>query len=282
MKQRVLSGIVIAIVLIGTWYFLIETIFFDIFFALLAAAACFELTRCIGLKNKAVQIVAIIFSFAMSLGLVYQSYVPISAVIVLYVIFLALMTVINYPDIKFEHLAGTVYASIVVPTAFTMAPIIADLYKSFDFIDKMECKFFVWFTVAGSLFTDVFAQLSGMAFGKHKVTPNLSPKKTWEGCIGGVICALLLNLLWLFLYKKFFATQVFSLPIWFFCLISVFMSIASMFGDLVASLIKRNYDIKDYSKLIPGHGGIMDRFDSVIMVMPMFYAMITLYGASVA
>jgi len=282
MKQRVISGIVIAIILIGLWYFLINTIFFDIFFSLLAAAACFELTRCIGVPNKFMQGAAIIFSFALSMGLVYKSYVPVSAVIVLYVIFLALMTVVNYPEIKFEHLAGTVYASLVIPTAFAMAPIISYLYKSYGFIDRVECKFFVWLVVAGSLFTDVFAQLSGMAFGKHKVTPNLSPKKTWEGCIGGVICALLLNLLWLLLYNKFFAIQPFSLPIWFFCLLSIFMSVASMFGDLIASLIKRNYDIKDYSKLIPGHGGIMDRFDSVIMVMPMFYAMITLYGASVA
>ncbi|MCQ2488276.1 MAG: phosphatidate cytidylyltransferase [Clostridia bacterium] len=282
MKQRVISGIVLAIILIGTWYFLVDTFIFDVLFALLSAGACFELTRCFKLPNKFMQVAAIIFSFAVSLGLVYQSYCPVGAVIVLYVIFLALMTVVNYPEIKFEHLAGTVYASLVIPTAFTMAPIIADLYKSYDFIDKMECKFFVWLVVAGSLFTDVFAQLSGMAFGKHKVTPNLSPKKTWEGCIGGVICALLLNLLWLFLYNKFFATQVFSLPVWFYCLLSVFMSVASMFGDLIASLIKRNYEIKDYSKLIPGHGGIMDRFDSVIMVMPLFYAMITLYGASVA
>jgi phosphatidate cytidylyltransferase len=60
---------------------------------------------------------------------------------------------------------------------------------------------------------------------------------------------------------------------------SPFMSVASMFGDLTASLIKRNYNIKDYSKLIPGHGGIMDRFDSVIMVLPMFYAFIAIFGS---
>lgn len=282
MKERVISGIVIAVVLIGVWFFFINTIVFDIFFSALGAAACFELTRCIGLKNKFMQGVAIVFSFVWAMGLVYPSVCPLSAVAVLYVIFLALMTVTNYPDITFEHLAGTVYASIVIPTAFAMAPIIADLYKTFTFLDRMECKFFIWYVVASALFTDVFAQLSGMAFGKHKVTPNLSPKKTWEGCIGGVVVVFFLNLLWYFLYVKFFATQPFGLPLWFYCLMSPFMSIASMFGDLIASLIKRNYDIKDYSKLIPGHGGIMDRFDSVIMVLPMFYAFISIYGSVVA
>ena len=282
MKQRVISGIVIAALLISIWWFATGTIIFDLFFALLAAAACYEMTKCIGVPSKEMKIVAIIFSFAWVLGLVYPSYCPVSAVAVLFVVFLAFMTVIRYPEIKFEHLAGTVYSSIVIPTAFAMAPVITRLYTTYDFLDKMECKFFVFLVVAGSLFTDVFAQLSGMAFGKHKVTPHLSPKKTWEGCIGGVVCALFLNLLWYFLYVKFFATQAFSLPIWFYCIMSVAMSVASMFGDLIASLIKRNYDIKDYSHLIPGHGGIMDRFDSVIMVMPMFYALFSIYGSVVA
>lgn len=282
MKQRVISGIFIAAILLSVWWFAIETIIFDIFFALLAAAACYELTKCIGVPNVEMKVVSIILSFAWVLGLVYPAYCPVSAVAVLYVIFLAIMTVIKYPEIKFEHLAGTVYASLVIPTAFAMGPIIADLYKTYDFLDKMECKFFIFLVVAGALFTDVFAQLSGMAFGKHKATPQLSPKKTVEGCVGGVVCALALNLLWYFLYVKFFATQAFSLPIWLYCIISIAMSVASMFGDLIASLIKRNYDIKDYSHLIPGHGGIMDRFDSVIMVMPMFYAIFTIYGSVVA
>ncbi len=284
MKQRVISGIVLALILIPIWWFLADTWIFDVFFSLLAAFACFELTRCIKLPSKEMQIVAILFAFVLPLGVVYNAIIPTPAIIVVYIIFLLFMTVIKYPDVKFEHLAGTIYASIIIPLAFAMAPIIQNFYKTYKDIDKAECKFFIWYVVAAALFTDVFAQLSGMAFGKHKMTPELSPKKTWEGAIGGVICALLLNLLWLLIYMKtpIFATNPeLPFPIWFYCLLSPIVSIASMFGDLIASLIKRNYDIKDYSNLIPGHGGIMDRFDSVLMVMPMFYALITIYESVV-
>ena len=279
MKKRVISGVTIAVILIGIWYFLIDTVVFDLFFALLAGMACFELTRCIGLKNKYVQAAAVVFAFAWVLGIAYPARIPMSALVILFVIFICLMAVTNYPDIEFQHIAGTVYAAVVIPTAFAMAPVIADLYKTYSFLDRMECKFFVWYVVSVSLFTDVFAQLSGMAFGKHKVTPKLSEKKTLEGCIGGVVVVFFLNLLWYFLYLKFFAVKPFGVPLWFYCLMSPFMSVASMFGDLTASLIKRNYNIKDYSNLIPGHGGIMDRFDSVIMVMPLFYAFIAIFGS---
>lgn len=284
MKQRVLSGIVIALILIPLWWFATDTVLFDILFALLAGAACFELTRCVGLPSKEMQVVAILMAALLPIAIVYKAFIPLPALLVIYVIFLVFMTVIKYPDVKFEHLAGTIYASIVVPLAFAMAPIIADFYKAYKDIDRAECKFFIWYVIAGALFTDVFAQLTGMAFGKHKMTPELSPKKTWEGAIGGIICAFLLNLLWLFIYMKtglFAQNPELPFPIWFYCLLSPFISVASMFGDLIASLIKRNYDIKDYSKLIPGHGGIMDRFDSVIMVLPMFYALITIYESVV-
>ena len=279
MRERVISGVIIAVILIGIWFFLFETIVFDLFFALLAAMACFELTRCIGLKNKYVQAVAVAFAFAWVMGIAYPSSIPMSALAILFVVFLCFMAVINYPEIEFQHIAGTVYAAGIVSTAFAMAPVIADLYRTYDFLDQRECQFFIWYVVASSLFTDVFAQLSGMAFGKHKVTPKLSEKKTLEGCIGGIVMVFFLNLLWYFLYVHFFATKPFGVPLWFYCLMSPFMSVASMFGDLTASLIKRNYNIKDYSKLIPGHGGIMDRFDSVIMVLPMFYAFIAIYGS---
>ncbi len=281
MKTRVISGVVIAIVLIAVWTQIFNPIF-DIFFGILAAAACYEITKAVGLKNKEMQAVAIIFSGVLAVGVIYASKFPISLLCIIYVIFLVIMTVIHNSEVTFEQVAATVYASFIIPIAFSFAGLIADLYKAYDFIDKRECVFFIWFAIAGSLFTDVFAQLTGMAFGKHKMTPVLSPKKTWEGSIGGVLCALILNLLWLFIFIKFFADKPFAIPVWFYILMSPIISFISMFGDLMASFIKRNYGIKDYSNLIPGHGGIMDRFDSVILVMPAFYVMMSIYGLVVS
>ncbi|MCR4746285.1 MAG: phosphatidate cytidylyltransferase [Lachnospiraceae bacterium] len=111
---------------------------------------------------------------------------------------------------------------------------------------------------------DTFAYFAGRALGKHKLAPVLSPKKSVEGSVGGVLGALLLGALYAYLI---------SLPIVETALICAFTSIISQFGDLFASAIKRNHEIKDYGNLIPGHGGILDRFDSVIITAPFIYVL---------
>ncbi|NLL63881.1 MAG: CDP-archaeol synthase [Ruminococcaceae bacterium] len=278
MKKRILSAIVIGVVLISIWLFLFFTPVYDIFFALLSAVACFEVTRAIGLKNKQIQAVAIIFSFILPLALTYPTRIPVGLLCILYVMFLIVMCVIHNQEVDFSHLTGTIYASFIIPVAFSMGNLIADLYKVYDFIDERECQFFIWFAVSTSLFTDVFSQLSGMAFGKHKMTPILSPKKTIEGAVGGISTVILLNCAWYFIYTKCFALKEFALPFGFYILLSPVISIAGIYGDLIASFIKRKCDIKDYSNLIPGHGGVMDRFDSVALVLPTMYVLITIYG----
>jgi phosphatidate cytidylyltransferase len=108
-----------------------------------------------------------------------------------------------------------------------------------------------------------------MLMGKHKLAPKLSPKKSIEGSIGGVVASTLVG----GLYAYFIVSKFIDLKgaVWIFALIGGIGSIVSQVGDLVASGIKRNFEIKDYGNCIPGHGGIMDRFDSVIFVAPMIY-----------
>ena len=277
MKTRVLSGIVIAIVLVAVWSQIFTPIF-DVFFAILAAAACYEITKAIGVKNKEMQIVSIIFSAVMVLGVIYPSKLPIAILTMIYVIFLVILTVIHNSEIKFEHLAITVYASIIIPIAFSTISLVADSYKFYDFIDKPETVFLIWYGVSCALFTDVFAYQFGVKYGKHKMTPVLSPKKSWEGAIAGVVCVIILNLISYAVFMHFFAVKDFAFPLWLYILASPVLSVVGIFGDLIASLLKRNYNVKDYSNLIPGHGGIMDRFDSVLLVFPAYYVLITIYG----
>ena len=111
--------------------------------------------------------------------------------------------------------------------------------------------------------SDTFAYFSGYFFGKHKLCPDLSPKKTVEGAVGGVLGTALCT----FALSSRILPQV-RMPL---VIMSLFASVISMFGDLVASAFKRKMGIKDYSNLIPGHGGIMDRFDSVLFVAPFVY-----------
>lgn len=116
---------------------------------------------------------------------------------------------------------------------------------------------FAWVTDTGAYFTGVF-------FGKHKIAPEISPKKTVEGCIGGIFfCAVFTFVVSYFMLNKL----QYSLLI---TALSPIFAIAGMIGDLTASLLKRAYNIKDYGNIMPGHGGIMDRFDSILFISPCF------------
>lgn len=125
--------------------------------------------------------------------------------------------------------------------------------------------------------TDTFAYFSGILFGKHKLIPNVSPNKTVEGAIGGVIGAIVCCLIYLFILYKLPTTD-FIVNIWhwvsYFIAVGLVGGICSQIGDLIASSIKRDEDIKDFGWIFPGHGGFMDRFDSVMFISPVILIMI--------
>ena len=127
---------------------------------------------------------------------------------------------------------------------------------------------YVWLIFIISFMTDTFAYFSGYLFGKHKLIPSISPKKTIEGSIGGVLGSTICCVIFGYLFK---------LDITHMILVGSIGSIVAQFGDLFASAIKRYVGIKDYGKLIPGHGGILDRFDSVILVAPFVYYAIYIF-----
>lgn len=130
-------------------------------------------------------------------------------------------------------------------------------------IDKSAKGPMVWTVILAAFGTDIFAYFSGYLFGKHKLCPKISPKKTVEGAIGGVLGSVILCSLFGFL--------VFGESIIHFIVIGFFGSIIAQAGDLTASIFKRKMGIKDYGNLIPGHGGVLDRFDSVLFTAPFVY-----------
>lgn len=130
-------------------------------------------------------------------------------------------------------------------------------------------NYIVWLIFISSWINDTCAYCTGMLIGKHKLAPKLSPKKSIEGAIGGVVgAALVAGLFAYFVVEQAVENQVVT---WCFVLIGAVGAVVAQIGDLAASAIKRNYELKDYGKLIPGHGGILDRFDSVIFTAPMIY-----------
>ena len=111
------------------------------------------------------------------------------------------------------------------------------------------------------------------AFGKHKLAPKVSPKKTIEGAIGGLLgnCLFCTALYFVFL-KKYSLSE--SVKLWQVIVFSLLLGVISIFGDLAASTIKRHHGVKDFGNLLPGHGGVMDRFDSCLFVFPALYSLI--------
>ena len=141
------------------------------------------------------------------------------------------------------------------------------------FIDGMQNgKILIWYAIIAAWGTDIFAYFIGKHFGKHKFS-KVSPKKSIEGCIAGTVGAILLMLLYTYVANTFWGMNY---SYGFIAMIGLILSLIGQIGDFAASSIKRYVDIKDYSNLIPGHGGMLDRIDSLIFLAPFAYALFTL------
>ena len=134
-------------------------------------------------------------------------------------------------------------------------------------------KFHVWLIFLCSWGCDTCAYCVGVLFGKHKMAPVLSPKKSIEGCIAGTVGSVVLMLIYTWILNTYFS---FNYSYIFIGITGIVLSLIGQIGDFAASTIKRYVDIKDYSNLLPGHGGMLDRIDSVIFIAPFAYMLFTI------
>ena len=181
--------------------------------------------------------------------------------VILVAAFLALMIayVLTFPAYRAEQVMAGVFSFVYVPVLMSF------IYRTriLPYGIYLYALIFICSSVC-----DTFALAVGMLFGKHKMAPVLSPKKTIEGAIGGVAGSAICSVILSFVLKAADPEAVYH---WQFLIIGICGALISMIGDLAASAIKRNHAIKDYGNLIPGHGGIMDRFDSIIFTAPLIY-----------
>jgi phosphatidate cytidylyltransferase len=168
--------------------------------------------------------------------------------------------VFTYPRYQTDQVTGAFFGVVYV------AVMLSCIYQLREMQDGV---YLVWLIFLGSWGCDTCAYCVGMLIGKHKMSPKLSPKKSVEGAIGGVIGAALLGVIYAAAVSGHMSGSANHMVV--FAVICAVGALISMVGDLAASAIKRNHGIKDYGKLIPGHGGILDRFDSVIFIAPVIY-----------
>lgn len=275
MKTRILSGVGVVVFLI-VMLLCIYTPVFALFPALLSGIAVFEIERVAQVKNKLLMGVSIAFAALLPVLISAEIALPASLIAIGYCILLLLLMLAQYEITRFEHVAIALFASLAIPLSFSCMLLLRDIYTVYpQSYSKADGLLFVIFGISSAWVTDMCAYFVGSKFGKHKMTPKISPKKSWEGAVGGVAGAVLVNLLVYVIFNAIVEERL-LLPYWAVLLITIALAVISMFGDLSASVIKRNYGAKDFGKLIPGHGGVMDRFDSCLFVLPTLYFIVRL------
>ena len=228
--------------------------------AVISLAGLFELYQALGIKKTSLAAAGMVGS-CLFLEAVYLGWNAwLLLVLFLAFVLVAGVFVFTFPRYNFTQTAYAFFGIFYIPVMLSF------IYR----IRAMEDGFvLVWLVFIASWGSDTLAYCAGLLFGKHKMTPLLSPKKTWEGAAGGVLGSAMIGLIYVLILRSHFS--FINNPLLVLPLLCALGSVISQIGDLTASAIKRSMDVKDYGNLIPGHGGILDRFDSVIATAPIVY-----------
>ncbi|MCT8139853.1 phosphatidate cytidylyltransferase [Anaerobacillus sp. CMMVII] len=259
MKERIITGVIAGIVFI--LLIVIGKLPFTIGIILLATIALFEL-----LKMKKVaprSLIGILSMFFLWTILLPKEWFEVGILsnlnradlLIGFILLFLAITVLSKNSITFDHIGFIILASAYVGLGFHF------LIETRLLENGLALLFFILFLIWG---TDSGAYFTGRAFGKRKLWPEISPNKTIEGSLGGVLTALVIGLIY-----HYFVPISDSLS--YLVMIIVAVSVVGQLGDLVESALKRHYAVKDSGSILPGHGGILDRFDSLIFVLPVLY-----------
>ena len=256
-KTRLLSGILLVIIALIT-VITGGSLLFGVLL-LISLIGMTELYKVFGIEKKAPGVLGYIFAVGYYALLYFKPQLPGKSLNWFMMLFMGYLIcqmavlVFAYPKYNTQQILAGFFG------VFYVAVMLSFIYLTRNLPDG---KFLVWLIFLCSWGCDTCAYCVGMLIGKHKMAPVLSPKKSVEGAVGGVVGAALLGIIYAAVTKG---------PIVEYAVICAVGALISMVGDLAASAIKRNQGIKDYGKLIPGHGGILDRFDSVIFTAPVIY-----------
>lgn len=258
-KTRLVSGIVLVLLALLTIIHGGDVLFFTILG--ISVIGMMELYKVLGMHNRLLGIAGYLAAVGYFVLLRFSLAQWILSLAIGVLVILMGIYVFAYPKYRSEHVM-LVYFGL-----FYVGMMLSYVYQTRMLTQGV---FLVWLIFICSWGCDTSAYCFGMLLGKHKLAPVLSPKKSVEGAIGGVFGAALLGVLYALAINAWAGAQANVLVYAIICAVG---AVISQIGDLAASGIKRNHDIKDYGRLIPGHGGILDRFDSVIFTAPIIYYM---------
>ena len=240
-------------------------IYTPVFIAVLTAIAAFEMSRALGVMQIRLRLYAMAFAAAIPLWVYFgQSQLPALCALLLCVILLFLEAMASKYQIDAARAAGVLFCTIF--TAYFLSALVRIGLNPLR-------SFYILVPIITPFLSDAFAMFSGMLFGKHKLAPEISPKKTVEGSIGGLLGGIIGLALYGLIISQCFGIQV---QYHYLLVYGLVGSLVAQLGDLSFSYIKRQNGIKDFGTIFPGHGGVLDRFDSVIFCAPTIEILILL------
>lgn len=247
--------IVALVIIFGNEYII------DIVFAIIAAMSLHEYLN--SFKEKANPVIWIgyvacsLIAFMHCIPKEYLIYI-VAIILPVCILLLFLQIIITNMKTNIKDIAITLFGICYIPLFLMFMPILMGMANG---------KILVWYIILAAWGTDIFAYIAGKTIGKHKFS-KISPNKTIEGCIGGTLGAIILIIIYTWIINKYCAMNINYIYI---TIVGIILSIIGQIGDFSASSIKRYVGIKDFSNLIPGHGGMLDRIDSVIFIAPFAY-----------
>ncbi len=271
MKTRIITAILAIVVILVPCLVFLHSFVLPLILGIFSAIAVYEIINATGGKNKVLLALSCITAAAIPFVFHFNIEIPFMPVAIIYILAYLIIMVPMHRITKFNDVITALFATVAVPCSLSIFVLLRDTYISQpDRFSKSTGVFLILLAMFCAWMTDTFAYFTGKFLGKHKLCPNVSPNKTIEGAVGGVIGNMIASSIMFIIFDKFFFT-VHTLALWQIIIISAILSVISMFGDLSASLIKRNHGIKDFGNIFPGHGGVMDRIDSCLFVLPALY-----------
>lgn len=256
-RKRLISGIVLLAAAIVFFYN--GGLPLLVAFCIISLIGQNELYKAIGIDHKGLAAIGYVMTVIYYLLILFEGMAYMTAMIVFSLLCFMTAYVVTFPEYKTEEVTGAFFGVCYV-----------SVLMSFVYLTRAHSDgvYFVWLILLSAWGSDTLAYCAGRLFGRHKMAAVLSPKKTVEGAVGGILGAALLG----FLYGSVFSARISSAYPQLVCSLACAAGgLISMIGDLAASAIKRNHGIKDFGHIIPGHGGILDRFDSMLFAAPAIY-----------